>query len=486
MADDIKGKSIRGATYTLAAQVGQGAIQFLSVVVLARLLTPEDYGLAGMAAIFTNFVFVFKDLGLSQAAVQKKNLSEEEASALFWINLAVALGLAGITCAIAPFAAGFYGDGRIAGIVLVSALGLALTGISAQHSAHLQRDMRMGALAFADVASRVVSFLTAAGCALAGFGYWSLVWCNVAGAAARSAVVWSAAKWRPRPAHPRHGLHCLKFGLNVAGFQIVNYFSRNADTMLVGKFLGTEATGLYNKAYRTMMLPVAYIRNPLNQVGTPALSRLQDEPERFRRYYSRLVGILAFLSLAPMAFFVVGAEEAVLVLFGERWTAATTVFALLSATALIQPILGSSGMMMLAWGKAREHLLYGIATAAATVAAAVVGLDGGIEGVACALLVANCALFVPTFVYATRGTPVKWHDVFSASWKPALGALCSSLAAWGVKSVLSGQAPMVRFAAMAAAAFVAYALYWAVVPGGRRDLLQLKEDFAGAFRKKKR
>ena len=129
---DLKRKSVTGAFWTFGAQGGKLALQMLSVVVMARLLSPEDYGVFGMAAVFTQMVFVVKDLGLSQAAVQKKNLLPEESSALFWINVLFVLALSAVCCLLAPAAGAFYGDARVAPIVAVSSLGYVLVGLSAQ------------------------------------------------------------------------------------------------------------------------------------------------------------------------------------------------------------------------------------------------------------------------------------------------------------------------------------------------------------------
>jgi PST family polysaccharide transporter len=198
----------------------------------------------------------------------------------------------------------------------------------------------------------------------------------------------------------------LKFGGHLASFNFVNYFSRNADNILVGKFIGADALGLYAKAYQLFMLPISQIRGPLNQVAMPVLSSLQNQPERYERYYQRLIDIMATLSIPMTLYCMIEADFLIGVLLGRQWVGAIPVFRILAVAALITPVAGTRGLVLISHGFSDRYFYWGLVNAILGVVSFVIGLPYGIEGVATAYTLALYAVLIPSLFYCFQKTPV--------------------------------------------------------------------------------
>ena len=300
---DLKGRFVRGTAVTTLGQAVWFVIHTASTVVLARLLSPEDYGLVAMVTAVTGFIMIFKDLGLSTATVQKAQTNHQQISTLFWINVAISTVAMFVTAALAPAIAWFYKEPRLIWIGLALSTSFLFVGLSVQHQALLRRQMRFTAIVTRDIAATLIGTVLGIVLAWRGAVYWSLVAMQVGAAASGTIMLWLVCKWRPGWPVRRAGVRSmLHFGLNITGFQIVNYFARNADKILLGRFHGPFVTGLYSRAYSLFMLPISQIRAPLTAVAVPALSHLQNEPARYARYYYKLTFILAFVTM-PLAGF---------------------------------------------------------------------------------------------------------------------------------------------------------------------------------------
>lgn len=292
--ENLAAQSIRGGFSILAAKSIQFILSTGGTVVLARLLLPADFGLIGMVAVITGFAAMFKDAGLSMATIQKEKITNEQISTLFWINLGITTILGLLITLAAPLAASFYKRPELTAVTVSLALAFAINGLVIQHQALLRRHLRFGALAAIQILAQATQLLTSILLALLGFGYWALVGGLFAQAAASVLSTFFYCPWIPGKARRGTGVReMLRFGSHLTAFNFANYFSRNLDRLLIGRHFGAEALGLYSKAYQLFMMPVAQIRNPINQVLMPVLSRLKNDPDRYRKYYRRMVEILA-------------------------------------------------------------------------------------------------------------------------------------------------------------------------------------------------
>ncbi|MCH7559555.1 MAG: lipopolysaccharide biosynthesis protein [Planctomycetes bacterium] len=272
-----------------------------SLAVLARLLTPGDFGLIAMVTVVTGFVALFKDMGLSMATVQKAHINHAQVSTLFWINMAISAVIMALTALIAPGVAWFYHEPRLTWITLAMAAAFIFGGLTIQHQALLRRQMRFGTLTLIEVVSMLVGAAMAIIFAWYGAGYWALVVMQLGIAITTAVGVWFVSGWRPGLPVRGSGVRpMLTFGGYLTAFSFVNYLGGSAPSVLLGRFCGDHVLGLYSKAYSLLLLPIKQINGPVSLVGMPALSRLQKDPVQYRRYYSKIVSLVLLLTM-PMA-----------------------------------------------------------------------------------------------------------------------------------------------------------------------------------------
>lgn len=467
---DITGRSIRGGGIALSAQFIRFAMQTVSTVVLARLLTPDDYGVVAMAAVVIGFAQVFASAGLSAATVQRELITREQVDSLFWVNLAVSGVIAGGVLVSAPLVAAFYRSPPLAAVTAALSASFVLSGITVQHDALLRRHMEFRSLAVIQVGAQLVSIVVTLVLALLDCGYWALVGGSLSSALASSVLTFYYCPFVPR--RPRRGTGIrgmLLFGGHLTAFDVVNYFGRTADNILVGRFLGADALGLYSRAYSLFMLPISQIREPVAQVGMPALSALREQPERFRRYYSRVLNVMAVLTVPLGVYCALEAEFLVRVLLGSQWIGLVGTFRILAIVGIVQPTASTVGLVLVSQGHARRQLRIGLASSVAAVGGFVVGLPFGIEGVAAGYAIASYIIVIPNVWLSYRDSPVRLSDFGRAMW-PAMGsaAVAAGLAA-GASALLAGQ-PALQGLGMLAVFAVGYCAIALARPSIRETL----------------
>lgn len=481
LVGDLKNRSVRGGAITVFAQATKFGIHMVSTVVLARLLAPSDFGLIAMVLAIIGFVAMFKDAGLSMATVQRAEVNHAQVSTLFWINVALSVLVMAVVMAMAPLIVWFYGEPKLLWITVALSFTFIVSGLTVQHQALLKRQMRFKDLAAIEVVSMAIGVAVAITMAGVGFGFWALVGLPAGTIVANCAMVWMLCRWRPGPPVRGCGVgSMLRFGWNLTAFSFVNHFSRNMDNILIGWWWGAGPLGLYSKAYALLKMPVAQINAPVSSVVIPALSRLQDEPARYRRYYIRAIGLVATVGMPICAFAFAAAEPLVPLVLGQQWAEMVPIFRALAPAALAGTLNIANGWVFVSLGRADRQLRWGLVMAVVTVSAFVAGLPWGPMGVA----VAYSAVFVasrwPGFVYCFRGTPIRTADVWSAIWRPLSASLVAAgLSYWISESLLSGADDLVRMAAVLSIFPVAFGVTVLVTPGGRswvkEIVLTLKE-----------
>lgn len=455
---DLQGRSVRGGVATLGAQVCKFGLNLGANIVLARLLTPADYGLAGMVTTITLFVGFFKDLGLSMATVQKEEITHDQVSALFWINLALGVATAVVVMAIAPVAAWFYNEPRLMGITIVTSIGFILSSLGVQHGALLSRQMRFSTLAMIDIAVTALSFVVGVILAMLGFRYWALVVYPLAASLFYMLAYWMACSWRP--GLPKRGVgvrSLLVFGSNVTGSNVLAFLARNTDNILIGRVWGAQQLGLYSKAYQLLMLPLVRINAPIAAVTIPSLSRLQGNPSEFRQHYLNAISILAFLCLPLMSFLVVTSEEVIRLFLGNQWTEASTIFRFLAVSALVQPIYETNSWLHIAMGRTDRMVKWGLFSLPIIIGAFCIGLPHGADGVALSYAIAMLLLAIPCMKFAIQDTSITLLDLGRSLFEPLVASLLAGLGVWGVKVAIGGQTSL--FILLACAGSIAAVIY---------------------------
>jgi PST family polysaccharide transporter len=481
----LAARTARGGAVTFASQ----GFKFLSglgaTMVLGRLLTPADYGLIGMVVVVTGFVAMFKDLGLSAATVQRQEITSAQVSTLFWVNVALSIGVGMVTAALAPAVSWFYGEPKLTAIMMVYAFGFLFGGLTIQHEALLHRQMRFLAQASCEILALIVTITVTITLAWRGWGYWALVGGHLTTSFVYMLGIWTVCAWRPGPPARGSGVRSmLRFGGNLTGFGVVNFFARNLDNMLIGRVWGSSQLGLYAKAYQLLTLPIDQINAPITTVAVPALSRLHDSPDRYRRAYLRIIEKIAVVTMPGIALLIATADWIVQIVLGPQWTEAAHIFAALGVAALIQPIANTTGWLFISQGRTDDMFRYGLVASTIIVVAIVAGLPWGAVGVAAVYALVWVTIIAPLlFYWVGRKWPVRPRD-FNITVAPAF---CAAMAVLAALFLFRRSAVIVHpFKGLIASfviAFVVALLFLLIIPAGRRVLRDFREVAAIVLRR---
>lgn len=439
--------ALRGGLVTAGAQGFKMVIQFISVIILARLLVPEDFGLVASVGPIVAFVGLLQNLGLQQALVQRKDISDRQLNQVFWVSALVGLGSSVVVAALAPAIAAFYGDQRMLGITIASALPLLLGSIAAVPLALMNRHLQFGQLALNDVITAAAGLLAAAIAAWGGMGYWSLVLGPAVAAVVALAAAWQVVRWTPSRPDLKVDGDILSFGANLTGFNLVNFFSRNLDNILIGKYSGAIELGYYDRAYKLLLFPLQNITQPLTRVMVPLLSRIHEDKARFRDLYVRTNWLLAAVTMPGIAALTLTSEQVVALLFGPRWTAVAPIFAWLGIASLMQSVSSTTGWIFICQGKTKTMFHWGIYSSLTTVASFIIGLHWGAVGVAAAYAISGYVLRVPVLaVLVHRVGPVTAGDFLIMQGLFIVSSLLAWLAYLGLPASLTGQSGLLAVA----------------------------------------
>lgn len=434
----LRAHTVQGGAVTAVAHALKFLLTLGSTLVLARLLTPADYGLVAMVMAFTGLVEILKDGGLSLATIQSRELDGAQATTLFWLNASLGLALALLTAALAPLVVRFYGEPRLAGITLALGGTFVFAGLGVQHLALLRRELRFKLIAAIEVGAVAVGVITAFSLAWLGAGHWALVGLNAATVASGTLAAWVLQPWRPgRPAPLARVRPLLGFGANILATRLVAQLVRGAPNALLGWMWGPAVTGLYQRAYALLMVAIDQIQSPIASVVLPPLSRVQDRPAHLRPAFLDAYRIVVSLILPAVVTGAIFAEEFIALLLGARWGAAAPVFRWLALGGVLLAVLSPQGLLLLALGRAGTCTRLAALDAAGAVAGFLLGLRHGAAGVALGFVGAKLVLVVPLTWLSFRHTPVAWHEAVRVIREPLAAAAATALGGLGLKLALA-------------------------------------------------
>lgn len=426
-------KVVAGAGWSSLSTAGRQILSLACVGVLARKLGPGAYGLMAMANVVMAFLLNFRDLGTATAVIQKQQVSRPMLSSLFWVNSGIGLMLTLLVFGSSWPMAAFFHEPRL--VILLQALSVSfvVTSAGVVHNAVLARNMAFRSIAIVDIASAVGGYVVAIPCAFAGFGVWSLVLANLTNALVATAGYWWLAHWVPRLEFSKREIRSIAgFSLNLSGFGMVNYFSRNADNIVVGRFLGGVPLGFYQMAYTLMLYPIQNISGVIGQVLLPAFSRIQEDNERFRAAYVKscmLIGLVTFPVMLGMA---VLADPLVRTILGPKWIPTIRLFQILAPVGLVQSIQGSIGHIYVAKGRTDWMFRWSMAATLVLIICFFIGVRYGITGVAISYFIGYfCILSCPAFLIPFRLIDLSFGKFARSLWPQfgialAMAAVCEA------------------------------------------------------------
>ena len=433
MVSNLRQKIGAGISWNFANQMLAQALQFVVMIILARLLTPHDYGVVGLVLTFTGFAAIFVDLGLTPAVIQKQDITQTELSTAFWMNNAMGWIVLALLWVLAEPIATFYREPLLIWVTRITAFSFVLTPLISLPRALMQRKLRFRTLTKLNVAALVVSSGVAIWFAVKGFGYWSLVAQTLAVSAANALFLWWAVKWHPSFTFSGAALRGF-FGFSgyLSAGEIIGYWTRNLDKVMLGRMAGTMELGLYTRAYALMLMPIQQVSRVIDPVLFPAYSMIQHDRHEIAQIYLKITRLVALLTF-PICFGLWAmAEPAVLAVLGERWRDTIPIVKILCPLGAIQSILYLNTSLYLSQGRTRRAM---VVRASATAALAVVfyfGLKtGGLMGMVWGYF--TYSIVASPFVYLAAATLVSLHlsDMFKnlsgvsfATFLMAAGVMC--------------------------------------------------------------
>ena len=425
---DVKNRAIRGAGATIFTTTLSFFVYFFSTIILARLLTPADFGLITMVTTFSLLLQNFGVNGFTESVIQREDLNHDMMSTLFWVNVFISLTLTLVFVLMAPFLVWFYKEPRLKAVSISMAFSIIASGMSTLHMAILRRNMKFYLTSGIEMIARIAGILVSILLAWFGFGYWALV----ANALVPLIIIaiggWIFCSWRPGKFGSLKDIKpLLRFAIHTYGNFTLNYFSRNIDKLLIGWRFASQSLGYYKKAYDLFALPANQLVAPLANVALAALSRLVQEPDRYRHYYLNAISIIAFVGMPLSAVLTLSGLDITLFVLGPQWAKAGEVFCYFGASIGIMLLYGTQGWLHLSLGRPDRWVRWGIFECISTTAFFIVGLPFGIEGVAIGYALSFYVLLTPCLHYAGKPIGIKISSLVSAIWRFFVAALAAGL-----------------------------------------------------------
>lgn len=472
---DFKGMALRGGLAKLLGQGGIFALRLTFMMVVARLLQPEDFGLVAMATIVTAVLELFASAGLSMATVQKSTIDSEQISTLFWINLAVGLLLGLLCLLVAPLIVAFYREPRLLWIMVAMGVGFIFSAAGVQHVALLQRSLRYTALAAIEFFCQLTSLGIGICFAIAGYGYWALVAAAISMPAAMTACVWRVSGWIPHK--PRFGADVgslLHFGGTVTVNGVISYMTYNFDKFILGRVWGADQLGHYGVASQLLNLPTSNINTAVGGVMFSVLSRLQNDPVSLRSYFLKAYSLIIGMTLPITIFSALFAEDVVAVILGPQWSDAAVIFRLLAPAVLIFGLINPVGWLLWSIGKHTRSLQISLAIAPLVIGGCMIGLPYGPQGVAIGFSSAMAIWLIPHVVWCLHGTAVTPLQLARTASRPLLSAAVAvALTCAALPYLPALQSPLYRLAQECTVIGVIYMCMLLFVMGQKRLYLDL-------------
>lgn len=420
----LKQFAVSGVKWSSVSQISRQGLQLITTIILARLLSPSDFGLMAMVMVVIGFVSLFKDLGTSAAIIQQKSLSEELLSSIFLVNVTFAFLAMAILFLLSPLVANFYREPRVMSLLRVISLTFFISGLSILQQAVLERDLAFNKLAKLEIIATLSGSIVGIGSAILGYGVWSLVYQSLAVAMVTTILLWCFSTWRPKMIfHWIEVKSVSSYSLNLTGFNIFNYFARNADYLLIGRFLGAQNLGYYTLAYNIMLYPLQNISGVIGRVMFPVFSQIQNDDALFRSAYLKVASAIALITFPMMLGLMALSKQLVLTVFGSQWVPVILLLMILAPVGLVQSIGTTVGTIYQAKGRTDWMFRWGIAAGILVMVAFVIGMQWGIVGVAAAYAVASLLLVYPAFAIPFRLINLRVRDLGTVLWRPFLSSL---------------------------------------------------------------
>ncbi|GBD86471.1 lipopolysaccharide biosynthesis protein WzxC [bacterium BMS3Abin03] len=415
----LKKDAVKGVKWASASQLGRQVIQYTTTIILAALLTPSDFGVMAMAIVIIGFLDIFKDLGTAAAIIQNQDLTEEALSSIFWVNVGFGILVAVLVFLAAPFGAEFYNNMKVENLLKVLSISFILSSFSIVHKKLLEKELKFDLLAKIELISVILGAVVGISLALLKFGVWSLVFQSLTVAFITTSLLLIVNTWKPLFFFSYGKIKpVVSYSLNLLGYNIFNYFVRNTDYLIIGKFLGERELGHYYLAYKIMLYPLQNISLVVSRVMFPIYSKIQNDNERFKKIYTKVANAISFLTFPLMVSVFALSDLFSITFFNNKWDTALLAILLmiLAPVGLIQSVATTTGSIYQAKGRTDWMFRWGAISGVIYVTGFFIGLNWGVIGVAVSYLISSLILLYPVFAIPFKLIELKFLN-FSFSFK---------------------------------------------------------------------
>lgn len=444
-----------------------------TVAVLGRVLSPEDYGIVTMVAALVGFGSLFRDMGLSTAALRAPSLSTEQRSNLWWANttLGAVFGIAVFLAA--PLMGHFYQEPRVVPVAMALASTYLLNGMSIQYATDHAKNLRLGRLGVIELITVVISFSAALAGALHGLGYWALVLQEVVGAVTGLFLTAFSAGWLPKKYYRNVSLReFFDFGIPMFGSQFVFYISSNIDNILIGRYFTPYDLGQYGRAYQVLRTPLGQVRAPLNSAAIATLSKVYEDRDKYVSYVAKAQLVLLYFISGASVVMAANADSIIPLLLGDGWEMAAKLFAIFAVGEAISTLASAGGWLYISEGASLALMKYTIFSALVRIVLFFVAVPHGVEAVAGVYVVAALILWPISTFYCGYATKFNVKPLFLVSLRVFFVLGFVLIAGVTVKSYLH-LGLISELLITVAAQFAAFALVSLIVKSVRDDVRQV-------------
>jgi O-antigen/teichoic acid export membrane protein len=399
--DDLRSPITQGLAWKGVSQVVLQISKVAVVLVLARLLTPHEYGIAAMALVLTTLVYFLSDFSLGNTLIQRQIITEADRSTVFWTSLVIGSFFTLLGIGLSGPVAAFYGEPAVQPLLATLSISFVVTAIGTTQNAILVREMDFRSLELRDMGATVAGAAVGISTAFLGYGAWAIIVQQLTFSSTATLLVWRYSSWRPRRIYSLASLRDLAgFTGNVFAANVLDRVRLNTETLLIGRFLGASAVGVYALASNAVLIPFNRIALPVAEVLYPVFSRIQDERERLATVWLRSIRLLSAVAVPSLLGLIVVAPEFVGVMLGDRWEETTPVLRLLAWVGLLQTVQILNSPILQALDRTSTMLLWSLLYYAMGLAALFIGLRWGIVGVAAGFAV-SATFMIPFFTWLT-------------------------------------------------------------------------------------
>ncbi len=399
----LKNKVLSGVKWVALANIFGQILSLVSIVIFARLLSPDEFGTFAILMIFIGFLGIFSDMGTAAALIHIQKPSNLLLSSVFYFNLFIGIILTVVMILLSAAIATFFDNPQITQMLQIISLNFIIVSFGVVQKALLQKNIDFKHLSLIQSLAMFIGVVTGISLAIYGLGVYSLIAQVLVSSIIGTGMIWFYSSWRPEFSFSFDEIKKIwKYTANLSAFEFINYFATNADNFLIGKYLSSSALGVYSLAYKIMLYPLQNISRILMRVLFPAFSTLQNDNQRFQKAYLRVIFFISLVSFPLMAGLMATSNVLVDVLFGDKWEGLAILLIILAPSGMLRSVYTTVGSIYMAKGNTDTQLKLGTVNAILTVVGFIIGLNWGVNGIAYSYLIVNLIMLYP---------------IFSISWK---------------------------------------------------------------------